>query len=118
MAKRILICDDVRHIARLIQMNLERQGYDVEVACSGKDALIAIHRQIADMVILDAVLSDMDGFEVLRAIRIDPLCDSTPVIMLLESADDETVFKVFNLGGDMWVAKGKDADDFFGKFRL
>jgi two-component system alkaline phosphatase synthesis response regulator PhoP/two-component system response regulator VicR len=62
--KRALVCDDERHIVRLVQVNLERQGYEVECAYSGLQALELLRASSFDVVILDAEMPGMSGYEV------------------------------------------------------
>ena len=66
MAKTILVVDDERHIVRLVQVNLERAGYEVTTAYDGVEALEAVEAEIPDMIILDVMMPRMDGFEALK----------------------------------------------------
>jgi CheY-like chemotaxis protein len=70
--KKILVVDDERHIVRLIQVNLERQGYNVVTAHDGKEALEKVASEKPDLVVLDVMMPYMDGFEVLRTLRRNP----------------------------------------------
>ena len=82
MALKILVCDDERHIVRLIQVNLERQGYTVVTAYDGKEGLEKIKSEKPNLVVLDVMMPYMDGFEVLKNLRREPEFESLPVIML------------------------------------
>jgi DNA-binding response OmpR family regulator len=86
--KKILAVDDERHIVRLVQVWLERAGYEVVTAFSGKDAL-----EKPDLVILDAVMPDMDGSEVLQSLRRNPATRELPVIMVNRSAANNDLFR-------------------------
>ena len=88
MPTKILVCDDERHIVRLIQVNLERQGYTVTTAFDGKEGLEKIRTEKPDLVVLDVMMPYMDGFEVLKTIRREPETENLPVIMLTAKAQD------------------------------
>ena len=104
-AQKILVCDDERHIVRLIQVNLERQGYQVVTAYDGKEGLEKVKSEKPDMVVLDVMMPYMDGFEVLKHIRRDPATEALPVIMLTAKAQDKDVFEGYHYGADMYLTK-------------
>ncbi|MCC7435092.1 MAG: response regulator [Methanoregulaceae archaeon] len=105
MALKILVCDDERHIVRLIQVNLERQGYQVVTAFDGKEGLEKIRAEKPNLVVLDVMMPYMDGFEVLKALRREPETESLPVIMLTAKAQDKDVFEGYHYGADMYLTK-------------
>lgn len=79
--KKILACDDEKHIVRLVQVNLERAGYQVVTANDGKEALQVVADENPDLVVLDVMMPYMDGFEVLQNLRRNPTTRDIPVIM-------------------------------------
>lgn len=105
MPLKVLVCDDERHIVRLIQVNLERQGYNVVTAFDGKDGLEKIRAEKPDLVVLDVMMPYMDGFEVLKTIRKEPETEALPVIMLTAKAQDKDVFEGYHYGADMYLTK-------------
>ncbi len=105
MAKKILVCDDERHIVRLIQVNLERAGYTVVTAFDGKEGLEKIRAEKPDCCVLDVMMPYMDGFEVLKNLRREPATESLPVIMLTAKAQDKDVFDGYHYGADMYLTK-------------
>lgn len=105
MALKVLVCDDERHIVRLIQVNLERQGYTVVTAFDGKDGLEKIRAEKPQLVVLDVMMPYMDGFEVLKALRREPETENLPVIMLTAKAQDKDVFEGYHYGADMYLTK-------------
>jgi two-component system, OmpR family, alkaline phosphatase synthesis response regulator PhoP len=105
MPLRILVCDDERHIVRLIQVNLERQGYQVITAFDGKEGLEKVRSEKPDLCVLDVMMPYMDGFEVLKNIRRDPETENLPVIMLTAKAQDKDVFEGYHYGADMYLTK-------------
>lgn len=85
----MLVCDDERHIVRLIQVNLERQGWRVSTAFDGVEALASMRRDRPDLVILDDDMPRLSGPEVLRAMRQDPGSRDIPVIEMGKRRDDD-----------------------------
>ena len=79
MNERILVVDDEKAIADLVGIYLTKEGFDVQIAYSGADAAKAILEQEFDLALLDVMLPDIDGFELLRTIRAS---HTYPVIML------------------------------------
>jgi two-component system alkaline phosphatase synthesis response regulator PhoP len=102
---KILVCDDERHIVRLIQVNLERQGYQVVTAYDGKEGLEKVTAEKPDLVVLDVMMPYMDGFEVLKNLRREPETEGLPVIMLTAKAQDKDVFEGYHYGADMYLTK-------------
>lgn len=105
MPSKILVCDDERHIVRLIQVNLERHGYTVVTAFDGKEGLEKVKSEKPDLLVLDVMMPYMDGFEVLKSLRRDPATESLPVIMLTAKAQDKDVFEGYHYGADMYLTK-------------
>lgn len=105
MAQKILVCDDERHIVRLIQINLEKNGYQVVTAYDGKEGLEKIKSEKPSLVVLDVMMPYMDGFEVLKNLRKDPEFENLPVIMLTAKAQDKDVFEGYHYGADMYLTK-------------
>ncbi len=105
MAKKILVVDDERHIVRLVQVNLDRAGYEVLVAYDGIEALEKISEDKPDMVILDVMMPRMDGFEVLKKLQADEDLKDIPVIMLTAKAQDADIFKGWSSGVSSYLTK-------------
>jgi len=103
--KKILACDDEKHIVRLVQVNLERAGYEVVTANDGKEALQKVEEENPDLVVLDVMMPYMDGFEVLQNMRRNPAFRDIPVIMLTAKAQDTDVFKGWQSGVDAYLTK-------------
>jgi two-component system OmpR family response regulator len=102
----ILAVDDEEHITELVALGLGYNGFDVERAASGRQALSAVERRRPDLIVLDVMLPDLDGFEVARRLRqSEGAATRVPVIFL--TAKDTTQDKVegLRLGGDDYVTK-------------
>ncbi|MHB9134751.1 MAG: response regulator transcription factor [Armatimonadota bacterium] len=105
MPKKILAVDDERHIVRLIQVNLERAGYQVVAAYDGREALKKIAEEKPDLIVLDVMMPYMDGLETLKQIRANPEMRNLPVIMLTAKAQDQDVFQGYSHGVDIYLTK-------------
>jgi two-component system, OmpR family, alkaline phosphatase synthesis response regulator PhoP len=103
--RKILAVDDEKHIVRLVQVNLERQGYEVVTANDGREALEKVDAERPDLVVLDVMMPYMDGFEVLQNMRRNPATRDIPVIMLTAKAQDADVFKGWQSGVDCYLTK-------------
>ena len=84
---RILVVDDDPGLRQLYQKVLSRQGYDLRMAASGADALMALEMGIPDLILLDLAMPDMDGITLLRLIRRTPEWAKIPVIVLTAFTD-------------------------------
>ncbi len=102
MRKKILVVDDEKSISDIIKFNLLKDGYDVEVAEDGDEALKKVYLIQPDLILLDVMLPKLDGFQVCRKIRES---FNTPIIML--TAKEEEVDKVLGLelGADDYITK-------------
>src|SRR5438045_4548208 len=105
MAKKILAVDDERHIVRLVEVNLQRAGYEVVTAFDGKEALEKVESENPDLIVLDVMMPYMDGFEVLQNLRKNPSTRELPVIMLTAKAQDADVFRGWQSGVDCYLTK-------------
>lgn len=105
MPKRILVVDDEPHIVRLVQVNLQREGYEVLTAYDGVDALEKVAGEKPDMVVLDVMMPRMNGFEVLKKLKADDATRDIPVIMLTAKAQDADVFRGWQSGVDSYLTK-------------
>ena len=105
MTRKVLVCDDEKHIVRLIQVNLERQGYAVFTAFDGEEALAKVRSEKPDLVILDVMMPKMSGLEVLKIIRSEPETKNLTVIVVSVMRDDEEVAEAYRCGADMHLTK-------------
>lgn len=101
-AKRILVVDDEPRMIGFIRMNLELEGYQVIEAHNGLEALEAIRTQLPDLVLLDVMMPQLDGFETLRMLR---EFSSIPVIMLTAKGEEDDKVYGLELGADDYVTK-------------
>jgi DNA-binding response OmpR family regulator len=102
---RILVVDDDKQIVRLVRSYLEQAGYQVLTAHDGETALHAIRREQPDLVVLDLMLPDRDGWEITRLVRSDPTLAGLPIIMLTARVEDTDKIVGLELGADDYVTK-------------
>ena len=105
MARKILTCDDEKHIVRLIQVNLERQGYEVITAFNGVECLEKVKEDRPDLIVLDVMMPEMTGFEVLDILKKNPETEDIPVIMLTARAQDSDVLRGWQSGVECYLTK-------------
>ena len=88
--KKILIIEDDKFLARMLGRMLESHNYDIIMAGTGKEGLLKAASQLPDLVLLDIMLPDIDGFDVLETIKNEAATQKTPVIILsnLGQAED------------------------------
>lgn len=100
--KLVVIADDEARMRRFIQMNLELEGYRVVEAANGLEAIDRVREDLPDLVLLDVMMPELDGFEALRLIRETSI---VPVIMLTVRDDESDKIKGLELGADDYVTK-------------
>ena len=100
--KIILIVDDEARMRRFVRMNLELEGYQVTEAGNGLEALEKVRDDLPDLVLLDVMMPDLDGFETLELLR---EVSTVPVIMLTVKAEEEDRIRGLELGADDYVTK-------------
>ena len=103
--QRILIVDDDRAVVRLMRGYLEQANYDVLVASNGTDAWHMIRQERPDLVLLDLMLPDKDGWEITRLIRGDERLAHIPIIMLTARVTDVDKIVGLEMGADDYVTK-------------
>lgn len=98
----ILVVDDEPRMIRFIRMNLELEGYRVADASNGLETLEQVRDQLPDLVLLDVMMPELDGFETLRMLR---EISTVPVIMLTAKTDEDAKIKGLELGADDYITK-------------
>ena len=101
----ILIVEDEVEIAELIEFHARRDGFKTKVAHSGRTALESIPRDLPDLVILDLMLPDVDGLEVLRRLRRAEESATLPILIVSAKGDESDVVAGIELGADDYVTK-------------
>ena len=105
LKQQILVVDDDKEIARLLRGYLEKAGFGVLVAYDGGTAVHILRREKPDLVLLDLMLPDMDGYDITRLLRSDATLQTIPVIMLTARVEDSDKIVGLELGADDYVTK-------------
>ena len=101
----ILIIEDEIDIANLVGFNFERNGYSVDIAHDGREGLEKILKNQPDLVILDLMLPEVDGYKILKKMQRDTRSHSIPVIMLTAKSQIDDRLKGLELGADDYITK-------------
>ena len=100
--RRVLVVDDEERMVRFIRLNLEHDGFQVFEAFNGNQAIDQIRSNLPDLVLLDVMMPDIDGFEVLRMVRES---NTVPVIMLTAKGEEEDRVRGLEMGADDYITK-------------
>ena len=114
---RILVVDDDREVVRLMRAYLEQSGYEVLVAYDGETALHSLRRDKPDLLLLDLMLPDRDGWDITRTVRGDPGLANIPIIMLTARIDTIDKIVGLELGADDYVTKPYDPREVVARVR-
>jgi len=102
---RILVVDDEPEAVELVEFNLKQSGYAVTTADDGAEALKKARAQTPDLIVLDVMLPEMDGFEICKSLRLDPATARVPIIMLTAKAAEIDRVLGLELGADDYLTK-------------
>jgi two-component system phosphate regulon response regulator PhoB len=105
MPKRIAIVEDEAELAALIEYNLSRQGFQTQILNRSKGALKALEQSRPDLILLDVMLPEIDGFDLCRLIRQSPVLGRTPVLFLTARSDEVDRVLGLEIGGDDYMTK-------------
>lgn len=107
MAKRILVVEDTELLRRMYRDRLVQDGYEVEDAGDGIAALALLRDRQFDLILLDLIMPRMGGLQVLEAVKLDPRTQSTPVVVLTNLGEEETIERAVALGAVDYLIKNE-----------
>lgn len=113
--KRILLVDDELDIRKVVQARLQSAGYEVIIAVDGSRALELAKSERPDLIVLDLRLPKLDGFEVCRQLKYDPLYQSIPILMLTARSTDRDIQYGMLLGADGYITKPFDGEQLLAR---
>ena len=102
---RVLVVDDDPAMCKLLRMMLEPEGFEVLEALSGVRALTVTRRELPDVVLLDIMMPDMDGFDVCRELKLDFLTKDIPIIFVTAKSGHEHLDRGMSLGAQGYITK-------------
>ncbi len=117
MARTVLIVDDDENIGITLRYLMEGQGYEVDVARDGDEALSMVERTLPDLILLDVNMPKRDGYDVCQTLRANPVWQNIKIIMLSAKGRDIDVEKALALGADAYMAKPFSTRDLTAKVR-
>jgi DNA-binding response OmpR family regulator len=106
--QRILVADDDPVIVRLLQVNFRLEGYDVETAAHGEEAVQKARELLPGLILLDVMMPGLDGWEVCRRLKGDPATAGIPLVFLSARAQEEDRRRGLELGVAEYVTKPFD----------
>jgi two-component system, OmpR family, response regulator MprA len=114
---KVLVIDDEESIVDLIKLGLKYEGFQVEAAFDGPEGLAAAQRIDPDLIILDSILPGVDGLEVLRQLRLNPITRDVPVLMLTAKGKVQDKVTGLETGADDYLAKPFSFEEFVARIR-
>lgn len=105
MAEKILIIDDDLDTLRLVGLMLQKQGYQISAASNGSQGLTKAFEERPDLILLDVMMPDMDGYEVTRRLRKNPATDTIPILLFTAKTQLDDKVTGFEVGADDYLTK-------------
>jgi len=101
----ILVVEDEEDIQQLVEYNLLKEGYTVSCAKTGEEGMHLARTEQPDLLVLDLMLPGIDGLEVCRSLKKDPVCDGIPIVMLTAKGEESDIVAGLELGADDYITK-------------
>jgi DNA-binding response OmpR family regulator len=117
MGKRILIADDESGFVMTLRSRLEFEGFEVITALDGKEALEMVPAQQPDLILLDVMMPEVNGYQVCRTLKEDPETSAIPILMLTAKSQESDRFWGIEAGANAYITKPFDMDDLIAKIR-
>lgn len=117
-ARHLLLVDDDEHILRSLKIYLEMENFQVTTAASGREALEKVEAERPHLVVLDVMMPELDGFEVLERMKGDAATASIPVIMLTARGQDADVLRGYQRGAASYMTKPVNYDELVDNINL
>ena len=102
---KVLVVDDDSHIRDVVSFALEQAGYQVQQASDGRAAVVAAQRNQLDLIVLDIMMPEMDGYETLKRVRDNKDLSHTKVVFLSAKSKEKDVEKGLKMGADSYMTK-------------
>ncbi len=113
----VLVVDDILKNLQVIGTILEEAGFEISVADNGKDAIEMVKADKPDLILLDIMMPEMSGFEVIRHLKANPETEEIPVIFLTAKTETEDIVQGFNLGGVDYITKPFKKEELLSRIR-
>jgi len=103
--KKVLVVDDDPYILMSLEFLMKKNGYDVMVARNGTEALDLVEKQLPNIVLLDIMMPDVDGYEICRHIKKTPKLKHTKVVFMSAKTKEADIQKGYDLGAALYITK-------------
>jgi len=110
-SKRVLVVDDDKQLLKQLEKQLKEKGYEVSVAANGKEALKKAEKETPDVITLDVMMPEMDGYETCFHLKENPGTNKIPVIMLTSRGKMKAKLASFSFGADYYIAKPFEVEE-------
>ena len=104
---KILIIEDDRYISKMYQLKLSLEGYEVQVAENGREGVDKVKEFMPDIILLDILMPELDGFEVLKIVKGDDATKDIPVLIMSNLGQEDHVDKGMKLGAIGYIVKSQ-----------
>jgi len=115
--KRVFVVDDEPDVVELLQTILQAAGFEVEVATDGRSALARLLAKPADLLVLDLMMPDLDGFELLKLLRLDQRAAAMPVLIVSARTGQQDQIESLQLGANAYLCKPFSPSDLVRQIR-
>lgn len=109
-SKKVLVIDDEEELLRLLKVRLENAGYSVSVANNGKSGIERAKETLPNVILLDLMMPEMDGFQVCKELKSDKKTSDIPIVALTALGEEESAKKALKLGVKTYVVKPFDSE--------
>ena len=116
--KCILAIDDENDVLLIIKTALQSEGYDVITATNGYDGLATAEERVPNLILLDLMMPEMDGMEVLKCLKESKVTDQIPVVILTGLSDREKIREALDRGTSFYIVKPFEYQDLVAKVKL
>ena len=117
MPEKVLLVDDDLDTLLLVELMLQHQGYIIQTASSGLQALEMVESETPDLILLDIMMPEMDGYEVTRRLRSNPSSSDIPIIMFSARNQLEDKLMAYDAGADGFMTKLSQPRELFANMR-
>jgi DNA-binding response OmpR family regulator len=104
---KILIIEDDRYISKMYQLKLSLEGYDVQVAENGKQGIDKVKEMMPNVILLDILMPELDGFEVLKIVKSDDVTKDIPVLIMSNLGQEDHIQKGLQMGAIGYIVKSQ-----------
>jgi len=116
--KKILIVEDDQHIRKLLHILIRRDDINIDEAVEGNEALDKLQNNTYDLVILDIMMPNVDGFSILKQMRENAATSTLPVIIVTAKTEDKDLMKGYSMGANYYITKPFEPQDLIHSIEL